>query len=215
VGLQVFVPAAYKSASDVALLQTIFLANIPTGYVDLLRQQLKTRTSSLYTSADGVPGELAQHLDGSYSVTALATTDAGNAAASNGSPVGAASDDGKTRRDAIIGVVSALGGVTLVVLVLLIFRSLKRRQELAHRRLSEAPTNNYMGERPDGQEFDRDSVGGQRRRSFYFAADSLRGAESHAEYDEYSAHAPPAMRQRVQPGAAISGPYLRENTMNW
>ena len=105
------------------------------------------------------------------------------------------------------------------MLAFLVVRALKQRRALAHHRLSdpaldEHAADAYVGARPENQEFDRDSVGGQRRRSFYFAADSLRGAETNPMQDEYSAHAP-AMRQRVQPGAAISGPYLRENTMNW
>lgn len=92
-----------------------------------------------------------------------------------------ASSSSKSRQDAIIGVVSALGGIALLVLLFLLWRSYKRRQELAHRRLSEPVQDgglggaDIIGARPDGRDFDQDSVGGQRRRSFYFAEDSLRG----------------------------------------
>lgn len=212
------IPKAYKGPGDVALLRTMFLAWIPSDQLQTLAAQMKAKSSSFYTGTTGVPSELAEHVDASFSLNSVPDPNAGSAASggdSSGSGQAASSSAGQTRKDAIIGVVSALGGVTLVVLVLLIFRSLKRRQEIAHRRLSDPPQGGYLGERPDGQEFDRDSVGGQRRRSFYFAADSLRGAESTiANEDEFSSRAPPVMRQRVAP-AAISAPILRDNTMNW
>lgn len=168
----------------------------------------------------GIAAQLAERVVKTFPISSLASPNAGSNAAggSDGSAQGATSSSGETRKDAIIGVVSALGGVTLVVLVLLIFRSLKRRQELAHRRMSDPPQG-YLGERPDGVEFDRDSIGGQRRRSFYFAADSLRGTEGAQSggdpfADEYSQQRPAAMRQRVAPGT-ISAPILRANTMNF
>jgi hypothetical protein len=55
------------------------------------------------------------------------------------------------------------GAIAAFVLVFLLHRTMKRRRELAHRRLNDPPTGDMMGYRPEGQEFDRDSVGGQRR----------------------------------------------------
>jgi len=78
-----------------------------------------------------------------------------------------------------------------------------------------------------GREFDRDSVGAPRRRSFYFAEDSLRGWEAEREHErefnEFGSSAGPSptggMSQRkvgpvVVPGS-ISAPILRESSMNW
>jgi hypothetical protein len=70
--------------------------------------------------------------------------------------------DGKSRQDAHFGVVSAFGAIAAFVLVFLLYR-MKRRRELAHRRLNDPHTGDRMGYRPEGQELDRYSVGGQRR----------------------------------------------------
>ena len=70
-----------------------------------------------------------------------------------------------------------------------------------------------------GQQFDRDSLGGQRRRSFYYAEDSLRGfAQAPVNEDAYEQQISGAggMRERrtIVPGT-ISHPILRDNTLNW
>ena len=133
-----------------------------------------------------------------------------------GSTNGSTGSSSKTRQDAIIGVVSALGALAVLILGFLIHRSWKRRQEFAHRRLSD-PDRVAVGARPEGQEFDRDSLGGQRRRSFYYAEDSLTGAQGGGD-DRYDYHASPdnGMRERrpIVPGT-ISSPYLQQSSMNW
>jgi len=98
---------------------------------------------------------------------------------SNKGSTGDTSDDSHTRENAIVGVVSALGGITLVVLGYLIYRAVKKRRELAHRRLSDPLANHFIGEAPPNRTFDQDSTGGQRRKSFYFVEDSLRGFSDH------------------------------------
>ena len=98
---------------------------------------------------------------------------------SNNGSTGSTSDDSHTRENAIIGVVSVLGGITLIVLGYLIYRAVKKRRELAYRRLSDPLANPFIGEAPPNRNFDRDSIGGQRRRSFYFAEYSLRGFSDH------------------------------------
>jgi len=135
--------------------------------------------------------------------------------------------------DAIIGSVSALGGLTLIILGVLVFRSVKRSRDLRHRRLSDPilPNDPY----PDrtGRDFDQDSIGGQRRRSFYFAEDSLRGEQQPAMpaaqvqtqtvlqpglQTEYSYRtSPETMRERRVPvvPAAISAPILTQSSLNW
>lgn len=218
--LQVYIPSEYRTAADVGMLRTMYWCYIPSDLVSTLASQLKAKSSAFYTGAsDGTARQLAALVDASYGVTQVTSNNNGNSGSGLGddsSGVGTSSSSGKadkSRQDAIIGVVSGLGGITLVVLVLLVFRSLKRRAALAHRRLSDPPHGNaYMGERPDGQDFDRDSVGGQRRRSFYFAADSISGAAQQRAYEEEYSQPPQMMRQRV--GGPISAPVLRDNTMN-
>ncbi|KAI6042637.1 hypothetical protein EDC04DRAFT_2866615 [Pisolithus marmoratus] len=111
----------------------------------------------------------------------------------------------------IIGVVSSLGTVAFMIVGYVVYRSYKRRREAAHRPLTEV-----VGARPEGQEFDRDSVGGQRRRSFYYAEDSLRGYQSvHPEDETYDHRASILRGRRPVIPTAISTPILRESTMNW
>ncbi|KAH8103166.1 hypothetical protein DFH11DRAFT_1773908 [Phellopilus nigrolimitatus] len=111
----------------------------------------------------------------------------------------------RTRLDAIIGVCSALGGIALCILVFLIYRNFKRRQEVAHQRLTDT---NPGGTPAPGQHFDQDLIGGQRRCSFYYAVQ----APMHDE----AAGIGGGMRERraIVPGT-ISTPILRDNTLNW
>jgi hypothetical protein len=195
-------------------LGTMWLGFIPSNTVDTLAAEIKATTSPFY---NGVPNVVAQKLatlvNAGFRLDSVPppSTGSGGASSSNGS-----SNSSKTRQDAIIGVVSALGAIALLVLVFLVYRSVKRRQEMAHRRLSDpAPA---IGARPEGREFDEDSVGGARRRSFYYAEDSLRGFQGERpEEGQFDSRANPAgvsQRRNVVP-AAISAPILRESSMNW
>jgi hypothetical protein len=219
VELHVYIPNEYRTVADVDMLRTMYWCYIPSDTVSTLASQLKAKSSVFYTGVNNdVAQQLAARVDASYGVTQVTgSTNSGNDSGPGDDGINTSSSSGKgdkSRQDAIIGVVSALGGVTIILLVLLVFRSLKRRAALAHRRLSDPPQGNtYMGERPDGQDFDRDSIGGQRRRSFYFAADSITGAAQQRAYEEEYSRQPQAMRQRG--GGAISTPVLRDNTMNW
>jgi hypothetical protein len=226
--LQVYVPGSYKTASDVAVLGTMWLGYIPTEQVDALAAMIKAKQSKFYTgSTVPVATELANHVNSGFPLLSVSSTSAGGPAGvdsgSGSGAIGAAGGSSKSRQDAIIGVVSALGGIALFVLVFLVFRSLKRRRQLAHHRLSDPPgmdAATMAGVRPEGREFDEDSVGGQRRRSFYFAEDSLRGYQGDRNDDAAYGHSPqmsqPGMTQR-RPivGGAISAPVLRESSMNW
>jgi hypothetical protein len=216
--LQVYIPASYHSATDVIQLGTMWLGYIPSDQVDNLAAQIKAKQSLFYNGVNNnVAKALASHVNSGFSLNAVAdpNLNTNGGGSSNGS--GSNSGSSKTRQDAIIGVVSALGAIALLVLVFLVYRSMKRRRELAHRRLSDPPDQFVAGARPDGREFDQDSVGGARRRSFYYAEDSLRTyqpASSEEHYDSRSG--PPGMVQRrnVMP-AAISAPILQESSMNW
>ncbi|KAG5653650.1 hypothetical protein H0H81_011610 [Sphagnurus paluster] len=202
-----------------ASLGTMWLGYIPSDQVDNLAAQIKAKQSAFYTGVpDNVAQALASHVNSGFSLKAVA--DPNLIPSSNGSggsnTSSATSDSSKARQDAIIGVVSALGAIAILVLVFLVYRSIKRRRELAHRRLSDAP-DAYIGARPEGREFDQDSVGGARRRSFYYAEDSLRGFQQRNDdlpYDGRPQQPGMTQRRNVLP-SAISAPILRESSMNW
>ncbi|KXN89414.1 hypothetical protein AN958_05723, partial [Leucoagaricus sp. SymC.cos] len=218
--LQVYIPTTYHSPADQAVLGSTWLGYIPTDTVDSLAAQIKVRSSPFYTGVpDGVAKELAQRVVPGFSIRSVADPHkdpSGSGNSNNGSSSGN-SDSGRSRQDAIIGVVSALGAIALFVLVFLIYRSMQRRKQLAHRRLSDPPDES-LGVRPPGREFDQDSVGGQRRRSFYYAEDSLRVYEGQANaHDQLMNDQSPAtlsQRRNVVP-TTISAPVLQGSTMNW
>lgn len=195
----------------------MWLGYIPTDQVDTLAAEIKTKQSAFYTGVpDGVARALASHVNSGFSINSVADPNTGDvgpgATGSN-----ASSDNGKSRQDAIIGVVSALGAVALLVLVFLVYRSMKRRRELAHRRLSDPPdADAFVGARPDGREFDQDSVGGARRRSFYYAEDSLRGFQGDRnDENQYDSRSPTMSQRRNVAPATISAPVLQQSSMNW
>jgi hypothetical protein len=199
----------------------MWLGYIPADQVDTLAAEIKAKQSAFYTGvADGVAKALASHVNSGFNINSVAdpnTGPGGNGGSSAAS--GGSSDNGKSRQDAIIGVVSALGAIALLVLVFLVYRSMKRRRELAHRRLSDPPDAGafIVGARPDGREFDQDSVGGARRRSFYYAEDSLRGFQGDRnDENQFDSRTSPTMSQRrnVAP-ATISAPVLQQSSMNW
>ncbi|KAI9454113.1 hypothetical protein F5148DRAFT_445942 [Russula earlei] len=229
--LQAFVPNTYQGPKDVDLLLTEFLFYLPSALVPVLANQIKVASSPFYNV--GPPyNELANQVDPAFALTSVP-----NPSAVPGSSSGATSREDKSRTNTIIGVVGALGGLALVILGVLVFNGVKRRRELLHRRLSDpnVPSDPY----PDrtGREFDQDSVGGQRRRSFYFAEDSLRGqqqmvvpsavpmVQAETQYvvqpgsqtHHYPRTRPESMRERrvpVVPGA-ISAPILTQSSLNW
>ena len=188
---------------------------IQSDLVDVLAQQLKVQTSTFYTGLQSPYKDLAAHVVSSFPVTSV--TGSGDTSSSGTGSSGSsssASSSSKTREDAIIGVVTSLGAITLLILAFLVYRAIKQRRELAHRRLSD-PHQEFIGAPPEDHEFDRDSIGGQRRRSFYYAADSLRGLGEQAQHspsqeDPFNPQA--GMRERRP---VIGTPILRDNTMNW
>jgi hypothetical protein len=175
---------------------------------------LTVKSSAFYTALGSPYDQLAAHVVPTYSVVAVDPDEGNSPAPSNdgatGGSQGASSSSSKTREDAIIGVVSSLGAITLIVLAFLAVRAVKQRRALAHHRLSDQQAvNDFVGARPENQDFDRDSVGGARRRSFYYAEDSLRGYEAAVASENM-------MRERRPVNAQMIGaPVLRDNTMNW
>jgi hypothetical protein len=215
--LQVHVPSTYHDPADSIELGTMFLGYIPSDQVDTLAAQIKAKQSPFYTGVpDPVAQALASRVDSGFALTSVPDPSAKKPGSSLDPTAG--SSEGKARQDAIIGVVSALGAIAVLVLAFLLYRAFQRRRELAHRRLSD-PTGGEVaavGVRPDGREFDQDSVGGQRRRSFYFAEDSLRGFQSDRNEETHYDSRTTTMTQRrpVMP-SAISAPILQQSSMNW
>ncbi|KAI5116441.1 hypothetical protein M0805_006254 [Coniferiporia weirii] len=215
--LQVWEPSTYTSTADADQLRTIFISYIPSENVTALEQSIRKKTSSLYTDTSGISAQLAQRIDASFSVTSVPDPISGGANdSSSGSSSSSSSDH--TRLDAIIGVCSTLGGIALCILGFLVYRNFKRRQQAAHHRLTDS---NVGGTPAPGQAFYCDSTGGQRRHSFYYAEDSLRGYAQDPIQHDVSSAGPSAgvgvgMRERrvVVPGT-ISAPILRDNTLNW
>lgn len=220
--LQVYIPSSYSSPADVALLGTLWLGYIAADQVDTLAAEIKAKQSLFYTGNPEPYFTLAKHVDPSFALDTVNSPSDDPGTASSGS---SGSSNSKSREDAIIGVVSALGIITLLVLAFLVYRAIQRRRELAHRRLSE-PTNQntYMGEAPVDRDFDQDSVGGQRRRSFYFAEDSLRvysdsgmsgGGGQHDQHGASRAPESNYLNRRTIMPSAISAPVMRENSLNF
>lgn len=210
--LLVYEPSSYTGIQDVALLGTIWQGYLPSDQVSTLASLISNRKSLFYTGqASSIPASLAQCVDPTLALSSISGPTPG------GSSTSSSSSSSKVRQDAIIGVVTSLGAIALIILAVVAYRYYKRRKEVAHRRLSET-VGDPAGVRPDGQDFDRDSIGGQRRRSFYYAEDSLRGYQGvRGDDDGYERRvSPPVMRERrhLNPGA-ISAPVLQESSMNW
>lgn len=211
--LQVYVPTDYGGPQDQAQLGTIWLGYIPSVYVPTLAAQIKVRQSAFYTGVSNpVAQQLADQVNPAFSILSISVT--GNTGSGSGSSGSGSGSGNNARQDAIIGVVSALGAIALLVLAFLVYRSVMRRRELTHRRLSDPPQGaEVAGVAPQGRDFDQDSVGGARRRSFYWAEDSLRADNwSAAQTGPSGVHG--IVRRSVMPGT-ISAPVLQESSMNW
>ena len=203
--LIVYIPSSYSGPQDVDQLGTIWQGYIPSDKVSTLASLISNQKSVFYTGQTGpIPSTLAACVDPSFQLDAISGPKAGGSSSSSSSGT-------DTRRDAIIGVVSSLGAIAVIIVAYVGYRSYKRRREGAHHRIGDT-----VGVRPEGQEFDRDSLGEQRRRSFYYAEDSLRGYQgAHAEDDAYDHHPSGIRERRPIFAGAISTPILRESTMNW
>ncbi|KAJ7619053.1 hypothetical protein B0H17DRAFT_964927, partial [Mycena rosella] len=218
--LQVRIPDTYTSTDDKSLLQTLFLAYIPLDSVDTLQLALKSKNSLFYTGVNNdVATALASHIVSAFALNSVADPDPSSGQGSASDSAQGAMSQSKTRQDAIIGVVTALGVIAVLVLIFLAFRRSAAARSSRITALSDPP-DMAAGARPDGREFDQDSVGGQRRRSFYFAEDSLRGfqgerPEDNAQYDSRNGGSPNMMQRRNVMPAAISAPILQQSSMNW
>ncbi|KAH9971299.1 hypothetical protein BGW80DRAFT_1174593, partial [Lactifluus volemus] len=133
-----------------------------------------------------------------------------------GTPIVGGPSKNNSRTDAITCVLSALGGLIFIILGVLVFCSVKRSRELRHRRLCDPNMPNDLYPDPIGRDFDQDSVGRQRRRSFYFVENSLRGPAQRYQTEYSYRTSPESMRERrgpVVPGA-ISAPILTQSNLD-
>ncbi|KIO25666.1 hypothetical protein M407DRAFT_207770, partial [Tulasnella calospora MUT 4182] len=134
--MQAFAPADYTG--DITQLSTVYLLYLPADQVDALQQQLLAKNSPLYTNQAGIPKQISQQLDATFPLNAVgldtAIVGSGNNAGSSNS--GAADASAASRRDAIIGVCAAFGVILLAVVLWWSYKSWKRRQDKAHRRLT-------------------------------------------------------------------------------
>lgn len=217
--LQVFVPATYTGPKDENQLGTTYIGYISGDLVGPLEAMIKNKKSKFYTGVSNpVAQDLASHVDSGFSLNAIPSPEGAGSVGAPDPSSGATSESGKSRQDAIIGVVSALGGIALLVLAFLLYRSWKRRRELAHRRISDPPNDESVGVRPEGRDFDQDSVGGQRRRSFYYAEDSLRGFQQQSTAADSNPSVSPQqsmVQRRNLTTNMISTPVLRESSLQW
>ncbi|KZP01290.1 hypothetical protein CALVIDRAFT_455599, partial [Calocera viscosa TUFC12733] len=228
VALEAYQPANYNGNEDELL--TVFLAYIPDDYVQYLQAQVQTKNSPLYYSSTGVAHQLAGFIDPAFPVTAMAAPPpSGDTAAS------ASSTSNTQRRDAIIGVVTAVGGILLLAALWFGRRWYKRRQETAHQQLpANSPAASDIS--PIGSAGIGTGVGvaiapernspspemmHERRRSFFFAEDSLRGymdptATSTVDpLHEYQQQQRGTRRTSPIETHQISQPILRQSSLNW
>ena len=113
---------------------------------------------------------------------------------------------------------SCLGRYNVIVLGYLIYRAIQKRRELAYRRLSDTPANPFVGEAPPNRNFDKDSICGQGRRSFYFAEDSLRGFLDHSYAGDSARFSPKqtsGLNRRPIAGNIGPPPVMREDSLNF
>ncbi len=228
--LQVYVPDTYTGPKDVDLLRTEYLFYLPPDQVSVLANEIRVQSSPFYSIEEPYK-DLAAQVDPAFALNSVANPSAVPGATS------ATSRGNKSRTATIIGVVSTLGGLALIALGILIFNGVKRSRQLRHQRLSDAHLPNDPYTDRTGRDFDQDSVGGPRRRSFYFAEDSLRGQPQTAEQStvpvaraqtqyvvqpgsqiQYSPRASPEnIRERRAPvmPSAISAPILTQSSLNW
>jgi hypothetical protein len=225
------VPDGYQGTEDAEKLLTEYLFYLSSDLVPVLANEIRVKSSPFYDIAEPYK-DLAYQVDPAFGLTSVP-----NPSAVPGTTSAATSRGNKSRTATIIGVASALGGLAFIILGVLIFNGVKRSRQLRHQRLSDPNLPNDLYPDRTGRDFDQDSVGGPRRRSFYFAEDSLRGQPQTAEQStvpmaqaqtqhvvqpesqiQYSSRSSPEnIRERrapVVPGT-ISAPILTQSSLNW
>lgn len=128
-GLMVYQPASWDGKETSLLTQ--WLAYIPSAQFETLNAYLKTSNSPLFNQP-GIQGQLAAQINTAYP---LAASTGDTPASSSGKSGGGNSSK---KRDIIIGVCVAVGGLLWIGLVYWIYKRVKRSNDKAvHKRLSE------------------------------------------------------------------------------
>lgn len=129
---------AYQSASlggSTAEVLTLWLGYVPTSVVSDLQSQMSASNSAFYNQT-GLIGELAAQVDSSYPLVSTS-----NLSSSSSSSSGTSSGVGDQKKDIIIGVTVSIGGALWVLLVVWIYRRMRRNAKAdIHRRMSMNPT---------------------------------------------------------------------------
>lgn len=177
---------------------------IPSDQIDTLGSLMRTPTSSFF-SQPGIPGQLATRVVPNSLVEVPQSAVNSGFASGGGSNQSSSSSSSKKRTDAIIGVCVAVGGVAALIAIWWLVKYWQRQQAAKHKRLSNLSDPN-RGNGIYGTQHD------ERRTSFFYAEDELRGGYN-VPPDEN------VMTQRVRAQAAghgpISAPVLQQNSLNW
>ncbi|KAL9931198.1 hypothetical protein V8E36_009925, partial [Tilletia maclaganii] len=106
---------AYRGETGSSKAQTLYVAYVPSEYVDQLNDMIKDPNSKFYTAAPSAVGQqLASHVDREFNI--LSVVPAGSSrAGTNGSSSGSGRNSGELKT-ALIGVSCALGGVIALFL---------------------------------------------------------------------------------------------------
>ncbi|KAG8869866.1 hypothetical protein FRB97_000649, partial [Tulasnella sp. 331] len=291
---------AFETATSTSL-STVYLAYVSPEDAQTLQAMILAPNSALFVGSTGIPNQLANQINpalplNSISIEMAVSGGLAGSSTASGSASGATAGDAtsQSRRDAIIGVCAAFGAILVGVLGWWAAKSWKRKQDIAHHRLTYnsadmhqaggygatgfaggqvvqslyVPTPNVPGgysdnSRPNSpmynpanhpygaaaalqmqqqqqliqqqqqmQQADQDpfadnaSMEAERRRSFFYAEDSLRGyAVPREEEDQGTTYTqmireqqgldPNVKRRMPIQASAISAPILRESSLNW
>ncbi|KAF8334692.1 uncharacterized protein EI90DRAFT_3014945 [Cantharellus anzutake] len=218
--LEAYAPAGFTG--DPSQLLTLYLVFLPTEDVSTLASYIKQLNSPWYKGSIGIPGQLANLIIPSYPLLSVPPPSPGR----DGSG-GAGSGGGNGRRNAIIGVCAAFGGLALLILVWWCARAYRRSREHGHIQLDGSTQGeddlhvvsaggtsprattaarshsspSMLQLSPNGIERPVAApVGGEdgRRRSFFYAEDELRGFDDGSrDEDMVYVHRQPSSGRRV------------------
>lgn len=148
VGLEVYQPTTWDGSQ--ATLGTQYLGYIPNSQFNTLEAYISTSSSPIYNQT-GVAGSLAAQIDSSYPISSASTLKA-NAQKKND----AAGKSSSRTRNIIIGVCVGVGGLLWILLVVWIYKRVKRANEkTVNKRLSEHMSM-FSGRSPGENPFNDD-----------------------------------------------------------
>lgn len=141
--IKAYQPASLNGAATESL--TLWVGYVPTDVVPDLQAQIKAYPSSALYNQTGIPGELALQVDRSYPVLSnAAVATSSNSGANSASSSGGSSNGGGLSdrdKDILIGVTVSVGGTLWLVLVVWVYRRMRRNAKAdIHRRMSMNPT---------------------------------------------------------------------------